>query len=102
MEHVSRSTSQPAIHVTRAKALLAVKAGQSYTEAAEVSGYWMVDTVAKLVSRLNQEGMTALQPRHGGGTPPSYGMSETERILAEVRRLPDRKEEGTARWSLSL
>jgi transposase len=102
LKHLSRSTSQPAVHVIRAKALLAVETGWSYTEAAEMAGYRMGDTVAKLVNRFNQEGMSALQPGHGGGTPSSYGVKETERILTEVRRVPEPKAEGTASWSLSL
>jgi len=102
LEQVSRSPSQPATHVTRAKAVLAVASGQSFTQAAQKAGYRVGDTVAHLVSRFNQEGLAALQPRHGGGTPPSYGVAQTERILAEVRRVPDRNEDGTATWSLNL
>ncbi len=94
--------SQPGVHISRAKALLAVAKGKSYTQAAERAGYRVGDTVSKLVNRFNQEGMAALQPRHGGGTPASYGVEETERILAEVRRLPAHNEDGTATWSLSL
>ncbi len=48
------------------------------------------------------EGLTALEPGHGGGSPISYGVAETERILAEVRRMPERAQDGTATWSLSL
>ena len=102
LEHLSRSMSQPGVHISRAKALLAVAKGKSYTQAAERAGYRVGDTVSKLVNRFNQEGMAALQPRHGGGTPASYGVEETERILAEVRRLPAHNEDGTATWSLSL
>jgi transposase len=31
-----------------------------------------------------------------------YGATERERILAEVRRTPDRERDGTATWSLSI
>jgi transposase len=102
LEHVSRSPSQPAVHVTRAKALLAVASGQSYTQAARRAGYRVGDTVAELVARFNVEGLGALQPRHAGGTPASYGVAQTERILAQVRRAPEPKADGTATWSLSL
>src|SRR5437763_6886054 len=99
LARLSRSLSQPAAHVARAKALLMVADGHSYTAAARAAGYRVGDTVAHLVSRFNVEGLTALEPRHGGGTPASYGAAETERILAEVRRM---SENGTATWSLSL
>ena len=102
LEQLSRSTSQPAVHVARAKALLAVAAGQSYTQAAARAGYRVGDTVASLVSRFNVEGGAALQPRHAGGHPSSYGVSESERILTELRRLPEHNADGTATWSLSL
>jgi transposase len=102
LEHVSRSPSQPAVHVTRAKALCAVASGQNYTRAARIAGYQVGDTVAKLVAHFNVDGLAALQPRHAGGTMASYGVAETERILAEVRRAPDPGVDGTVAWSLSL
>jgi transposase len=102
LEHVSRSKSQPAVHVSRAIALLEVAMGRNYTQAALGAGYRVGDTVGELVARFNVEGLAALQPRHAGGTPLSYGVAETERILAEVRRMPEQKADGTASWSLSL
>lgn len=102
LERLSRSQSQPAAHVARAKALLAVADGHSYTGAAKTAGYCVGDTVSSLVSRFNREGLNALEPGHGGGTPASYGVAETQRILAEVRRMPERKGDGSATWSLSL
>src|SRR5436305_7072264 len=101
-ERLSRSQSQPAARVARAKALLMVADGHSYTAAARAAGYGVGDTVAHLVSRFNVEGLKALEPRHGGGTPASYGVAETERILAEVRRLSEHQGNGRATWSLSL
>ncbi len=102
LERLSRSSSQPAAQVARAKALLMVADGHSYTAAAQAAGYRVGDTVAQLVSRFNVEGLKALEPRHAGGTPASYGVAETERILAEVRRLSEHQGDGTATWSLSL
>ena len=54
---ISRSRSEPASHVVRAKQLLAVADGHSYTEAARLTGRKSNDAVAKLVSRFNEEGM---------------------------------------------
>jgi len=101
LETISRSRAEPAAHVARATALLAVAEGLSYTEAAHAAGRKSGDTVSRWVSRFNREGLAALEPRHGGGPPPTYTAVERERILAEVRRTPDREQDGTATWSLS-
>jgi transposase len=98
---VSRSHAEPAAHVARAKALLAVADGHSYTEAAKAAGRRSGDAVSKLVSRFKQEGLAAIEPAHGGGPTPTYTAKECERILKEARREPDREKDGTATWSLS-
>jgi hypothetical protein len=54
-----------------------------------------------LVSRFNQEGLVAIEPRHGGGPQPVYSITEQARIFAEARRTSDREQDGTASWSLS-
>jgi transposase len=101
LTQISRSASEPASHVARAKALLAVAAGLNYQEAAHAAGRRAGDAVAQLVSRFNCEGLAALAPRHGGGAQPIYGSAERERILREARRTPDRERDGTATWSLT-
>jgi transposase len=101
LKQVSRGQSEPASHVARAKALLAVAAGKSYTEAATAAGRRSGDAVAHLVGRFNEEGLAALEPRHGGGPAIKYGAAEQERILREARRKPQLDREGTATWSLS-
>ena len=101
LERISRATSEPASHVARAKALLAVAAGHSYTAAAQVAGCRVGDTVATWVARFNREGLAALAPRHGGGATTIYGPAEHDRILREFHRVPDREQDGTASWSLS-
>jgi transposase len=98
---ISRSRSAPATMVARAKALLAVANGASYTQAAQQAGRRNGDAVSRLVQRFNNEGLDALEPRHGGGPTLIYGEAERERILAEVRRSPNRRQDGTATWSLS-
>jgi transposase len=98
---ISRSHAEPAAHVARAKALLTVAEGKSYTEAAKAAGRRSGDAVSQLVWRFNREGLGALEPGHGGGRRTIYAASERERILAEVRRRPDRQKDGTATWSLS-
>ncbi len=100
LERVSRSGSAPASHVARAKVILAVADGQKYQEAARTAGRKSREAVAQLVSRYNQAGVRAIEPRHGGGPVVEYGEAEKERILREVRRAPDREADGTATWSL--
>ena len=98
---ISRSHAEPASHVARAKALLAVADGMSYTQAAKAAGRRSGDAVSQLVSRFNREGLSAIEPGPGGGPTPIYTAKEHERILKEVRRKPDREKDGTATWSLS-
>lgn len=98
---LARSQAEPAAHVARAKALLAVANGHSYTDAAKVAGRRSGEAVSHLVWRFNREGLGALELRHGGGPPVIYTDTERERILAEARRTPERDGDGTATWSLS-
>ena len=101
LTQISRAQSEPASHVARAKALLAVASGKSYTEAARAAGRKSNDAVSDLVSRFNREGLAAIEPRHGGGPPLIYGMEQRQRILTEFERPPDREKDGTATWSLN-
>ena len=101
LEQLGRAMSAPAGIVTRARALLAVADGCSYTEAARRVGRRSGDAVGALVARFNREGVAAVEPRHGGGPRVTYGAAERERILAEVQRPPDRERDGTATWSLT-
>ena len=98
---VARAQSERADRVARAKVLLAVAEGARFTDAAQAAGRTSAQGVAKLVARFNQQGLAALDGRHGGGPPVQYGPAERERILQEVRRPPDRERDGTATWSLT-
>jgi hypothetical protein len=102
LRKIARSKREPAGHVARAKQLLAVADGQSYTAAAKASGRKSGDAVAHLVARFNRDGMQAVEPRRGGGRRPEYGPGERERVLAQVRRTPDPEQDGAATWSLTL
>ena len=101
LERLSRSHTEPAAVVARAKALLAVAAGQPYTEAARATGHRSGDAVAQLVARFNRAGLAAVEPGHGGGQPKRYGQAERDRILREVRRAPERDTDRTGTWSLT-
>jgi transposase len=100
LEQISRSRSDPAEHVTRAKLLLGVYSGLSHSAAARSVGRRSNDAITQLVSRFNREGLPALAPKSSGGSEPVYGLAERERILREFRRTPDREKDGTAKWSL--
>jgi len=102
LRKIALSKREPASHVARAKQLLAVADGHSYTVAATSSGRKSGDAVAQLVARFNREGLQAVEPQRGGGPKPKYGIRERERILAEIRRPPDPEQDGTATWSLIL
>lgn len=101
LEQIARAHSESASHVARAKSLLAVANGKTYAKAAQAAGRRSRDAISQLVSRFNQEGLAAIEPRHGGGPQPIYGVAEQERILVEARRTPDREQDGTATWSLA-
>jgi transposase len=101
LEQLARATSQRADRVTRARLLLAVADGASFTAAAQRVGRRHRNAVAHLVTRFNREGLAAVTPRYGGGPPLQYGAAERARILAEFHRPPDREQDGTATWSLT-
>jgi transposase len=102
MESLSRSRSAPAEQVIRARILLAVAEGMGYGQAARSVGRKSGDAVSTLVGRFNREGVTALEPRHGGGPAVVYGEKEKTRILQEVRGQPDIEKDGTMQWTVSL
>lgn len=101
LEALSRSQAAPASQVARAKALLAVADGSTYTAAAQQAGRVSGDAVSQLVARFNREGVRAVVPGQGGGAQVQYTACEREQILAQARRTPDREQDGTATWSLS-
>src|SRR3982751_2508047 len=102
LARLSRSPSAPAAQVERARALLAIADGASYTAAAHRVGRRHTETISAWVSRFNRDGLVAVRPGHGGGARIRYGADAQQRILAEWARTPQREQDGTATWSLSL
>src|ERR687883_1581439 len=82
LSRLSRLQSAPAAQVARARALLAVAEGQSYTAAARLVGREVGDTVARWVARFNRDGLAAVVPPHGGGHQVRYGDAEQRSIVA--------------------
>src|SRR4051794_24573578 len=93
---LSRSLSAPAAQVERARALLAIADGASYTAAAHQVGRRHTETISAWVSRFNRDGLAAVRPGHGGGARIRYGADAQQRILAEWARTPQREPDGTA------
>ncbi|WZO97485.1 helix-turn-helix domain-containing protein [Isosphaeraceae bacterium EP7] len=79
--------------------LPAVARGEDDPQAALSAGRRSGVAVSNLVARFNAEGLTALDPRHGGGQRRTYDREATERILREARRTPTPEADGTATWS---
>ena len=102
LRRIARSTREPANHVIRAKQLVAVATGQSYSQAARGTGRRSGDAVAQLVSRFNRAGISSLERRGGGGAKRRDGVGERQPIVAAARRRPPPAQEGTAPWSLRL
>src|SRR6266568_6786326 len=101
LKRLAKATSERLDVVHRAKALVAVARGKPFTEAAHEAGLKSGDGVGKLVKRFNAHGLAALSIAAGAGRKPTYTSEQQARILQEVQRTPDRREDGTATWSLS-
>ena len=86
---ISRSDHEPAAHVARAKALLAVADGCSFSGAARRAGRRSGTAVGQLVSRCNREGLAALETRHGNCRHARDSHTERQRTLQEFARAPD-------------
>jgi transposase len=102
LQRISRATSETRIRHQRAVALLAVSEGKSLSEAARLAGWKGHDPVTKVTRRFNGMGLSALDDCSRPGPHRKYGPGEQARILQEARRTPDRKEDATGTWSLTL
>jgi transposase len=100
LQSVVKATSERVDMVRRAKALLAVSSGCSFTEAGKQANMSR-QGAAQLVERFNQRGIAVLLLASGRGRKPTYTPADRERILQEVRRTPDREKDQTGSWSLS-
>lgn len=102
LQRVSRAMSEARNRHQRAIALLAVAEGKSLSEAARLAGWKSHDPVTRLTRRFNTMGLQALNDLPRSGHPHIYGEAEKARILQEANRTPDRLEDATATWSLTL
>jgi transposase len=102
LHRVSRASSELRIRHQRAVAVLAVAEGNSLSEAARLVGWKSHDPVTKATRRFNKVGLGALDDLPRPGPHRTYGPAAQARILQEARRTPDRKEDATGTWSLTL
>ena len=102
LQRVSCASSVSRIRHQRAVAVLAVAAGASLSEAARQVGWKSHDPVTKVTRRFNHVGLDALEDLPRPGPHRRYGPVEQARILQEVRRAPDRQDDATGTWSLTL
>ncbi|HEY9630532.1 MAG TPA: helix-turn-helix domain containing protein [Coleofasciculaceae cyanobacterium] len=100
LERISRATSESVTRVARAKALLTVAQGLSYTAAAQACGRRSGDAVAQLVERFNRAGLAALTPKHGGGAKAQYTAQQRQQFLAVAQQQPELENDGVSQWSL--
>src|SRR5512135_2866447 len=100
LQRLAKATSERLDVVRRAQVVLAVAAGQPFTEAAQQAGLKSGDGVGKLVKRFNAHGLCALWIAAGAGRKPTYTSEQRARISAQVQREPDREQDQTATWSL--
>src|SRR3954464_8666980 len=103
LTRLNRWLSAPVAHVERARALLAIADGASYTAAAHQTGRRHNETISAWVSRFTREGPAAaggrrfnrevggaVRPGHGGGARVRYGADAQRRILRGVGLTPVR------------
>ena len=102
MQRIVKATSERVDVVRRARALLAVAEPQTWSQAARAAGFKRRASVSQLVKRFNQWGLAALLIAPGRGRKRTYGSPERTRILAEVQRAPDRRQDATGTWSLAM
>ena len=101
LERISKSTSERVDRARRASALLAVGRGKTFAAAGREAGIRSHTTVASLVHRFNTDGLAALQIRFGRGRKRTYDTAARSEVVATAQRPPNRREDGTATWSLS-
>jgi hypothetical protein len=88
LEHLARAFSERIDRAIRAKLLLAVTDGASFTAADHPVGRRNGDTVARLVAHFNRERLAVVTPRYGDGPPVQYCAAQRARILASSSACP--------------
>ena len=100
LRRVAKASSERVDRVRRAVTLLAVAQGQSFRQAAHEAGFRSGTAVAELVGRFNRHGLAALTIAGGRGRKATYDPIARAHVVATAQRPPQRREDGTATWSL--
>ncbi len=101
LERIGAAIGERADRRRRARSLLLVAHGWPFTVAAQWSGFRSKAAVAQLVRRFNRAGLAALTIAPGRGRKPTYATEARSQMVATAQHAPDRREDGTATWSLS-
>lgn len=101
LERLVKRTSERVDRVRRARALLAVAQGEAFASAARQVGLQSGTSVANLVSRFDRQGLAALDIGAGRGRKPTYDAAARAQVVATPQHAPERRQNGTATWSLS-
>ena len=101
LHRVAKASSERVDTVRRAKALLAVAGGESFTQAGLQAGLSR-EGVSQLVERFNQRGLASLVIASGRGRKATYTAEARTQVMQTVQRQPDRLQDQTATWSLKL
>jgi transposase len=102
LQAVARARSERGDVRQRAIALLAVAEGASRATAAQRADYTDGYTVSRLIQRFNTQGLAALSIASGRGRPRTYTAAERQQILDVLQQTPDREQDQSATWSLTL
>jgi transposase len=81
---------------------LGVAAGARFAGAARAAGLRSATTVANLVGRFTASGLATLSIGGERGRKPTYDLAARAAIVATAQRPPERRQDGTATWSLRL
>lgn len=102
LARIAKASSERLDRVRRARALLAVADGQSFAAAGRQAGFRSGGTMTDLVRRFNRRGVDALTIADGRGRKPTYDLHARQRIVATAQGQPERRQDGTATWSLGM
>lgn len=102
LQQISKATAERLDVIKRAKALLAVASGQSFSAASRAAGFASSDTVCRLVERFNRRGLAALLIADGRGRKPTYNDADRQTMLTTFKEEPVPEVDGSATWSLTL
>lgn len=101
LERIRACTSERLDRIRRATVLLTANEGWRTSVVARFSGQ-SSRGVDYLVARFNAVGLAALDVAAGRGRKRTYDERARVQIVATAQRTPDRREDGSATWSLNL